>query len=509
MRNVREKKDLGIISYYTGFIILGIAMLMVIPMITSLFFKEWNVVLDFIISCCISLNLGFLFIVLGRNNIKGSKFEWKHGLVIAALSWIILTMIAAIPYRLSGNLNSFIDACFDVMSGFTTTGLILIQDLDHVSMGLNMWRHVITFVGGQGMVVLALSFLVRDTVGTYKMYVGEGKDIELLPNIKGTVKTIWIISFIYLIIGTFVLWIDGMYIGLKPVSSFFNGIFIYMSAWSTGGFAPMSQNILYYHSLSYEVISIIFFIIGSFNFGLHYAVWQGNKKEIIKNIETQSFAITATLTSFFAAVGLYKLGIYDDAISIFRRVVYNVLSAHTTTGFANLYARQFALQWGDFAIFIMVIAMLIGGSACSTAGGFKGLRVGILFKGIIGEVKRLLSTERKVSVFKYHYMKENILTDGVVKSSAIIIMCYIVVFTIGTALGAYYGYPLSNAAFESASAVGNVGLSIGVTSVDMPNMLKIFYIVAMYVGRLEFISVFVLVGFIFGGIKNICIGYLK
>ncbi|MDF2673016.1 MAG: trkH1 [Clostridiales bacterium] len=501
--------DIKIISYYTGFVILGTAGLMVLPIFTSLAFREWNVVIDFVISLNIGLGTGFVMILFGRDAVGKIKVEWKQGLIVASLSWIILMFLCAIPYKLSGHVGSFLDATFDVMSGFTTTGLVLTQDLEHLSMGLNMWRFILTFVGGQGMVVLALCFLVKNTAGAYKMYVGEGKDIELVPNVKGTARIIWEISMIYLAVGTLVLWINGMFIGLKPVSAFFHGLFIFMSAWSTGGFAPMTQNMLYYHSMSYEILTIVFFIIGSFNFGLHYAIWSGSRKEIFKNIETQSFFVTATLTSFFVALGLSKLNVYPNALGIFRKGVYNLLSAHTTTGFANVYSRQFFLEWGDFAVLMMIIAMLIGGSACSTAGGFKGLRVGLVFKGIAADVKKLLGSERKVSVFKYHYMKDNILGDGVVKSSAFIIICYMVLFLIGTGIGTYYGYPILSSAFEAASVTGNVGLSIGVVAPSMPTGLKIYYIIAMYLGRLEFMSIFVLVGFIAGGIKKVCIRYSR
>lgn len=509
VENKNKFCNLKIISYYTGYVILWTAALMLLPIITSIAFKEWNTVLDFIISIDISAGIGMIFILFGKDTVGKVKVEWKHGLIIASLSWFLLMFLSAIPYKLSGHVGSYLDAIFDVMSGFTTTGLVLTQDLEHLALGMNMWRHIITFVGGQGMVVLALCFLVRDTAGAYKMYVGEGKDIELVPNVKGTARIIWKISMIYLVVGTLILWINGMFIGLKPVSAFFHGLFIFMSAWSTGGFAPMSQNMLYYHSFSYEIVTMIFFIVGSFNFGLHYAIWQGNRKEIYKNIETQSFFITATLASFFVALGLSKLNVYPNAMAIFRKGVYNLLSAHTTTGFANVYSRQFALEWGDFAIIIMTIAMLIGGSACSTAGGFKGLRVGLVFKGLIADIKKLLMSERKVSVFKFHYMKDNILEDGMVKGAALIIICYIILFSIGTAMGVYYGYPVSNAAFEAASATGNVGLSIGITSPSVPAALKIYYIIAMYLGRLEFMSVFALIGFIAGGIKKLCRRYSR
>lgn len=491
------------VCYYTGYITLGIAVLMLIPLLTSVIFSEWEPATDFLISACIASISGLALMIAGKKAyFTKQPLQWKHGFVIAAVSWILLMVLCAVPYRLSGHNNSMLDCCFDVMSGFTTTGLVLTSDLDHLSMGLNMWRHMLTFIGGQGMVVLALSFLSNENSGVYKLYVGEAKDIGLVPNVKGTAKIIWKISMAYLAAGTLALWIDGMAIGLKPVSAFFHGLYMFASSWSTGGFAPNTQNIMYYHSLSFEVITLILFVLGSLNFGLHYSVWQGRKKEIVKNIETQSFFITACVASALAVISLSKL--YPDAISLFRRVVYNVLSAHTTTGFGNVYARQFALEWGDFAILIMVIAMLIGGSACSTAGGFKGLRVGIVFKSLIAEVRKLLSSERNQRSFKYHHIKDYILEDGIVKSAAIIIVCYIVTFTIGTALGTFFGYSLADSAFESASVTGNVGLTIGVTTPAMPSAMKIYYIIAMYMGRLEFLSVFALIGCFFGGIKKLC-----
>lgn len=500
-------RDLKTVSYYSGYIILCTSLLMLIPLLTSLLFAEYNVVLDFIISITIALSAGFIMIIYGQR--LSNKLEWKHGLIVASLSWVILMLLCAIPYYLSGNTCSFLDAAFDVMSGFTTTGLVLTQNLDHLSLGLNMWRHILTFVGGQGMVVLALTFLVKDIVGAYKMYVGEGKDIELVPNVRNTAKIIWTISMVYLFTGTIILWIDGMFIGLKPSSAFFHGLFIFMSAWSTGGFAPMSQNMLYYHSFSYELITIILFILGSFNFGLHYALWQGNRREFIKNIEVQSFIITVTITTAFLVLTLSKLNVYPNAIALFRKGVYILLSAHTTTGVSTLYSRQVALEWGDFGILMLIIAMIIGGSACSTAGGLKGLRVGVVFKGIISDIRKMLDSERRIKIYKFHYMKEQILEDSMVKSAAFIIICYIILFTTGTALGTYYGYPILSAAFEAASVTGNVGLSIGVTSPTMPSLLKIYYIIAMYLGRLEFISVFVLIGFLFGGLKKLCLRYSR
>ncbi len=507
MQNLKTRYlSFYIISYYTGYIIIGTAFFMAIPLFTSLLMGEWNPALDFVISMSVALIVGYLMMTLGKRTRTGEvQVDWKYGFIIVALSWIMLMFLCSIPYLLSGHSKSLLDGCFDVMSGFTTTGLVLTQDLDHLSTGLNMWRHILTFIGGQGMVVLALSFLGKHMGGAYKMYCGEGKDIKLVPNVKDTTRIIWKISMIYLLAGTVALWICGMLIGLKPLPAFFHGLYIFESAWSTGGFAPNTQNMMYYHSFVYEIITIIFFVLGSLNFGLHYAVWQGKKKEIIKNIEVQSFVITSFALTAFAVLKLSQNGVYTDAISSFRRVVYNVLSAHTTTGFGSVYAQQFAHEWGDFGILIMVIAMLIGGSACSTAGGFKGLRVGIVFKGIIADIKKILSPERNIRVEKYHHIKDYVLEDGTVKASALIIVCYMVLFGITTLLGTFYGYPLAQSAFEAASVSGNVGLSIGVTTVTMPALMKVQYILAMYLGRLEFISVFALFGFVIGGVKKLCV----
>ncbi len=420
-----------IISYYTGYVILGTAVLMFIPILTALLSREWLPLLDFLITIGVTASAGCILILFGKGAGNHSdRVQWKHG--------------------------------------FTTTGLVLTQDLDHLSNALNMWRHMLTFIGGQGMIVLALTFIVKEGRGSYMLYVGEAKDIELVPNVKGTTRIIWKISMIYLFLGTLVLWIAGMCIGLNPVSSFLHGLYMYESAWSTGGFAPNTQNNMYYHSFFYESASMLFFIIGSFNFGLHYAMWQGKRKEILRNIEIQSFVITSFIASAIAVAALSKTHLYTDALSMFRRVVFNVLSAHTTTGFGSVYARQFALEWGSTGVLIMTAAMLIGGSACSTAGGFKGLRVGILFKGCIREVGKLLHSERSTKIYKYHHIKDTILDDGVIRASALIVLLYIVLFLGGTLLGTLCGYSLPDAAFESSSVTGNVGLSIGVTTASMP-----------------------------------------
>ncbi len=489
--------------YYIGLVLIGMGLTEYIPLITSLVYREWDMMLNFIISSSAAFLIGCIM-VLGGRKAERQRLGWGQGMVVAAGSWLLGTLLCALPYYLSGNYLSYLDCCFDVMSGLTTTGLALIQDLDHVSNGLNMWRHLLTFIGGQGMVVLALSFLVKGANGAYKMYVGEGKDERLMPNVVNTARYIWLISLIYLVVGTVAQWIAGIAAGLSVERAFLHGLWIFMAAWSTGGFAPMTQNILYYHNAAFEIVTVAFFVIGSFNFALHYAVLTGNRKELHRNVETVSFTVTVTVLTLIAALGLMRLHVYPDMVALFRKGFYQLISGHTTTGFMTIYARQFYHEWGDIALFAIIIAMLFGGSACSTAGGFKGLRIGIIAHTLKREIKRMALPDSIVSVEKYHHIRDVVLDDNLIRSAFLIVAAYVLTFTLGTLAGMLCGYSFGQSAFESASVTGNVGLSIGVTTASMPSALKVVYILIMWLARLEFMSIFALVVYVFKKVKKKC-----
>jgi trk system potassium uptake protein TrkH len=487
------KEDYRIIGFYTGRVTMGVGLLMLIPMATSLVFREWASALDFAISVVLTLLVGYVLSLISRTK---STPGLTHAMVIAAGSWLIAMALSGIPYMLSGHMKSFLDACFDTMSGYTTTGMFLLQDLDHISQGLNMWRHLLTYVGGQGIVVLALTFLIGSTGGAFKIMVGEGKEEKLEPNVRHIAVQIWRISLIYLFIGTVVLGVIAIIAGIKPYLAFFHGAYIFMSAWSTGGFAPFSQNMLYYHSAAMDTASMVFFILGSYNFALHYAVWTGNRKEILRNIEIVSFCITVFTTFSLVCIALMQRGVYPNAVALFRRGFFQLLSGHTTTGQSNIYARTFVREWGPLGMLATTIAMAIGASAASTGGGFKGLRMGLVFRGFFADIKKLLSPERAVVTSHYHHIRDNAITDSVVKGAAVVIVLYVLIYMTGTVVGMAYGYPMADALFEAVSAGSNTGLSCGVTQASMPTLLKIVYILEMWMGRLEFMSVFTMFGFI-------------
>ncbi|MCX6357601.1 MAG: TrkH family potassium uptake protein [Candidatus Aureabacteria bacterium] len=481
------------ISSHTGKILCGIALLFAIPIVTALFCGEWSPIPDFIIGFNACLMSGILFLALGRGS-RG-QLRWIHSMAIAAFSWFLATILCAIPHCLSGHFASYLDCMFDVMSGFTTTGLILILDLDHVSHALNMWRHLLTYVGGQGMIVLVLGFIMRGTAGAYMMYVGEGKDERLLPNVIHTSRAIWMISIIYLVLGTAALWIVLAREGMAFPRTFLHALWLFMGAWSTGGFAPQSQGMLYYHSYPVELATLVIMLLGSFNFILHYAVWSGNAKEMFRNIEIRSFTVTASLTFVVLVIALIISGAYASPLTLFRRASYLLISGHTTTGYMQVYANQLVMDWGELATIALTLAMVFGASACSTGGGIKGLRVGILAKGLYHEIKRISSSEDACFVTTFHHIRDIILTEQHVKMAGLIALCYLAVHFAGAVLGSLCGYPFVSALFESVSACSNTGLSCGITASGMPVALKIYYIFAMWAGRLEFISLFGLAAF--------------
>lgn len=493
-------EDIKNIGYYLGKIILGLGFTMLVPLIAGLaLFKELQPALDFLISTEITILVGLGLSWLCRTN---RDLNTAQGMVVISLSWLAAMFLSAIPLFLSGHFKSFLDACFEAMSGLSTTGLVLVQDLDHLSRTHNLWRHLGPFIGGQGIAIIAISFLVGGTSGALKMYVGEGRDEKLVPNVINTARFIWLISIVYLILGTIALGIVGLSIGLKPSSAFFHSVCIFMAGFDTAGFAPMSQNILYYHSGVFEIVAIVFMILGSLNFNLHYQLWSGKHKELWRSIETRSFLLIIMLVSLTIMLGFNHFGIYPQLMTMFRKGFFHIISAHTTTGYGTLYSQQFIKEWGDFALTGIIFAMALGGCACSSAGGIKMLRVGIIYKALREDIKKIMLPDSAVVAQKFHHIKTVFLEDKQVRGVLIITIGYILLYGLGTLIGAILGYPLLESLFESVSAAGNVGLSVGITDVGMPSALKVTYIIEMWAGRLELMSVFALLGFIVAFVKG-------
>lgn len=485
------------VAYYVGLIAAVVGALMLVPLTVAMLSQEWAVAVDFVLSLSVAVSSGCGLMMLRPHRLP--DLSWAEGMVIAALSWLVATPLAALPFWLSGQWLSYLDAVFDVMSGLTTTGFTLIQNLDYTSNGINMWRHFLSWLGGQGVIVLALTFLVRSLPGAVRFYFGEAKGERLEPNIVHTARAIWYISLVYLAIGWTALTMLALRLGLAPGRAVLHGLWAFMATWSTGGFAPMAQNLGYYHDGAFEFAVMLFMIVGSLNFHLHWAVWTRDRREIWRNLETVTFATTVTVLAVLVMWDMSRRGLYAGTAALLRKGYFLLLSAHTGTGYATVAPDQYFGASGPLALAAVIAAMLLGGSASSTSGGIKAFRVGLIVKSIVWDIRRLLAPDSAVVIEKFHMFRETVLDDRLVRSALTVVLLYVLTWAAGTAATAAAGYDLAQAAFESASVTGNVGLSAGVTSAAMPAWLKVVYILQMWLGRLEFMSVFVLLAYLWRG----------
>lgn len=491
-------EDYKIIGYYLGRITIGLGFLMMIPLAIALICAEYAPSVDYLLSIGIALFSGVLISGACRTD---KDLSSGHAMCVAALSWLIAMFVSAVPLYLSGHYASFLDASFETMSGYATTGLSLTINVDSMAYAHNFWRHFIMFIGGQGIVVIALTFLFRGTAGAFRIYVGEARDEKILPNVIHTARFIWMVSIVYMIIGTAALSAAAIAGGLPTGKAVFDALCIFFAAWDTGGFTPQSQNMLFYHNSIFETITIFIMLLGSLNFAVHYVVWTGNRKELYKNIEIRTLFFTMIVTLSITAWGVGR-GVYGQALPFFQKVFYQLISGHTGTGYSTIYPAQFVNEWGAVAMLGITCAMAIGGSMCSTTGAIKVLRLGILFKALRQDVKKILLPESAVATQKFHHIKDVILEDRHVRISAIIFLSYLALYFMGTLVTMLYGYDLSMAAFESVSAAANVGLSCGITNPSMPDVLKVTYIIQMWAGRLEFMAIFALGGMLLASLRG-------
>ena len=482
-----DRRDFSTILNILGKLILGLSFFMLIPIVVALTKGEQSPLFDFLIGFTFSAILGMSLILIFP--IK-KEVSWVHAFFTVSLGWLAFSLLGAIPLYLSEHFASFIDAWFESMSGFSTTGLTLVRDLDHLSLSHNMWRHLTMFIGGQGIILASLSILTRARSVALGFYIGEARQEKILPNVIDTARFIWKVSFIYLILGVITFFIILYNQGLTAERSFFHALWLFFASFDTGGFAPQVQNITYYHSFYLEIATIVFMILGAINFNLHFWLWNKSKKEIFKNFEIKTFFFTVCSLSLILYFSLIKMG-----PAMFRKGFYQLISAHTGCGFTNLAGGELN-HFPALGLLAIIFAMMIGGCVCSTTGGIKLMRFGIVFKSFFMEIKRWMMPFRAVYKNRFHHLQSLVLSDKRIKEAYLFFFIFIFTYVAGAIIAMGFGYPASEAIFESVSATANVGLSVGITAPTMPLILKLVYIFQMWAGRLEFISIFVSLGFV-------------
>lgn len=489
-----DKKDFFTIFHVLGRLAIGLAAAMFIPFFVALVYKEIGPLYDFSIAISIAAIVGISLILIFPLK---KDISLIHTFFIVSLGWIMASLLGAVPLSLSSHYRCFLDAWFEAMSGFATTGLTLVVDLDHLSYAHNMWRHLMMFIGGQGIILAGLSLLPRAKGLVFGLYVGEARTEKILPNIIATARFIWRVSIIYLVLGVSTLTFFLVHKGMVIDRAFLHSLWLFFAAFDTGGFAPQAQNIAYYHSLGLEFITVVLMMLGAMNFNLHFWIWNKDKWEIFKNFEIKIFLVTFfgfLVILFFSLSG-------QGSFSIFRQGFYQLISAHTGSGFTNLSAFQLK-GFGSLSILVIIFAMMIGGGIGSTTGGIKLMRLGIVFKSFAMMIKRYMMPQGAVYKDSYHHLKDNIVDDRKLKNVFVFFSLFLFTYIGGMLIGVIFGYPILPSLFESVSATANVGLSLGITNPAMPAFLKVVYILQMWLGRLEFLSIFVSLGFIISLFKK-------
>jgi trk system potassium uptake protein len=488
-----DGRDLGIIGYHLGRVATGLALLMAGPALVALVLREWNAATALVAGAAVAVAVGQF---TEWRLFTREPLNWSHGTVVVALAWLLGPLLAAVPLFLSGHVDGFLDAWFEAMSGLTTSGLSVVQDLDHLSYSMGLYRHLTHFAGGQGIVIVALSlFAAGGGVGT--LYVAEGREERILPNVVRTARFIFRVAGFYLVLGTLGLLAATWTAGIGGWRGSWHALNLFFAAFDTGGFSPTSQSIAYYHSPAVEGVIVVLMVAGTMSFGLHHQLWLGRRGELARNVEVRSLAVTVLLTTVVAMVALALAGTYTSTGGLFRKGFFTVLSAHSGTGFAVTDGSLFLSDWGSLAPAAVVIAMALGGMAGSTAGGIKAIRVGLTAKSLVHEVRRVLLPEAARPVTTYHSGRRRILRTPAVRAASTILLLYVLTYLAGALVGLAYGrWAVTETLFESVSAAANVGLSVGIVDPAMPIALQVTYLLQMWLGRLEFLAAFALVGYV-------------
>ncbi len=405
----------------------------------------------------------------------------------------MLALIGSIPLAMSGHFNTYLDAIFESMSSWTTTGASLAQDVDHMSTADNMWRFTMQCVGGQGVVVIALSLGLFGRAVDSSLYSSEGRSEHVIPNIMQTARFIVRFSTAFIVIGTVLLFALCLLMGMEPVRAFFNGLWLSVASFNTGGMTSMSTGILYYHSGAIEMVVMVLILMGSINFTLHSEVWKGRLDHFFKDIEIRTLIVWLTIVMVTFVAALCTANLYDDLPTLLRRGVFTVVAAFSTAGFQTISVNQMTTVVSSGALLILVFCMAVGGSAGSTTGGVKVLRVGILAKELTAYIKDLLAPASARQVVSYYHVGRRSLNSELVRANLAVLLLYGVMFLVTTIVTVAYGYDAAPSLFESISMVSNIGMSSGIIQPGMPDVLKVLYMFDMWAGRLEFVTLIALI----------------
>ncbi len=457
-----------------------------IPIIPAFWYRDAPIgfgffhmdILVFLFMAVFTVTLGHFMQYMG----KTEDFHRNEAVVIVSLAWLFLAGLAAVPFIILGALASPVDAFFEAMSGMTTTGATVMPfPLEQHFKSILLWRGLLQWLGGMGIIVLSVAILSQLTSGGLSLLEAEspGPSItRLKPKIMETAKILWTI---YIVITASEIIILSL-AGLDP----YDAVYHSFTTMATGGFSPHTNSIAYFPPLVHWIV-IFFMIMAGTNFALYYQVSKGNTKRLFSNSEYKAYLTILGFVSAAVAVILFREGMpVEQGI---RQSLFHVVSIMTTTGFAiDNYD-----QWPDTIRLILLFLMFVGGSAGSTSGSMKVLRIVLVLKMTKRKFIEALNPRRMVVV----RLGGKVISEDTLSTVSMFFISYLLIFVVGSLIMTALGLDMVSAVAATASALGNVGPGLGMIGPannfrSVPEFGRFVLAILMWIGRLEVFTAVVL-----------------
>ena len=474
------------IDYRPIFLVLGFMLIilgigMILPILIDLFFgnSDW---IAFVISSLITCFFGIAIVISTNTKIKNLNI--RQAFLITVISWVILPLFSSMPFMLSKLSLGFTDAFFESMSGITTTGATVILDLNNTNPGILIWRSILQWLGGLGIIIMAFTILPVLKVGGMQMFRIEGFETQekLIPRATEVAKNLFFIFSALTILWIFLYFISGM--GLLDATIHA------MTTIATGGYSSYNSSIGHFESFSIDLIAILGMLVGSIPFLLYIQCFRGKPLILFRDSQVQLFLSIVVFFVLLITIYLYWTETYTLLNSL-RYSAFNVISVITGTGYATT---NFS-NWGNFVLIVLFFLMFVGGCAGSTTCGIKIFRFQVLFEISRAQLKQLLQPH---AIYTPHF-KNKSLDEEIASSVMGFFYLYLLTVCILATLLALLGLDFLTALSGAASAVSNVGPGLG--SIigpsgnynSVPDLGKWLLSLGMLLGRLELFTVFVLI----------------
>lgn len=408
----------------------------------------------------------------------------RDGFMFVTLSWVFSSLAGALPFTISGAIPSYIDAFFETMSGFTTTGASILTNIEAVPKSLLLWRATTHWLGGMGIVVLLVAILPALGFSALRVIEAEapGPSVDrITPHISKTAKTLWLIYLGLTIAEVILLMLGGM--------SLYDAVCHAFATMATGGFSPKNASVAHYDSGYLHWVVTVFMFLAGTNFTLHYRVLAGNFRSFYKDVEFKTYAFIFLAATLIVSANLLVSGMYTKVEESLRHSSFQVASILTTTGFAT---GDFG-QWPAVSQTVLFFLMFIGGCAGSTGGGIKVIRIVVLLKMAFTEM-RYLSNPRGVFAI---FVNEKPVRKNVIYDVAALVFLYFAFFFVSVVVISFTGVDILTNITAVIANLGNIGPGLGKVGpafnyAFFPWWAKLWLAFAMLVGRLEVYTVLIL-----------------